>query len=196
MQKSIITLGIILSFSFLSQAQESKETVLEQSYLLNPFQSVINWKGSYLFKFAEHNGTVEFKKGKLFSKDGAITGGTFIIDMTTITNEEHRLHKSNGPVEHLKNSDFFDVTLYPEASLDLTKVTYYSNTNEHRFEGDLTIKDITKSIMIKAMVDDIAKTIKTKFKINRRDWNVNYTNKFKDDAISDAMEFEITLQFE
>ncbi|MFT5078346.1 MAG: polyisoprenoid-binding protein YceI [Planctomycetota bacterium] len=196
MQKSIIILGIILSFSFLSQAQESKETVLEESYLLNPFQSVINWKGSYLFKFAEHNGTVEFKKGKLFAKDGAITGGTFVIDMTTITNEEHRLHKSNGPVEHLKNSDFFDVTLYPEARLDLNKVTYYSNTNEHRFEGDLTIKGITKSIMIKARVDDIAKTIKTKFKINRRDWNVNYTNKFKDDAISDAMEFDITLQFE
>ena len=166
MQKTCITLSIILSFTFFLQAQDTKEKVTEGSYLLNPFQSVINWKGTYLFKFAEHHGTVEFKKGKLYTKDGAITGGSFVIDMTTITNEDHRLDNSRGPIEHLKNSDFFDVTVYPEASLELTKVTYYSNTNEHRFEGDLIIKGISKPIIIKAMVDPQSKTVKTRFKIN------------------------------
>ena len=125
-----------------------------------------------------------------------ITGGSFLIDMTTIISPEHRKNKEHGPVEHLKNSDFFDVTVYPEARLELTKVTYYSNTNEHRFEGDLVIKGISNPIMIKAMVDEQAKTVKTRFRINRRKWNVNYTNKFKDDAISDAMEFDVLLKFE
>lgn len=196
MQKSIITLSIVLSFSLLSQAQDTTKNETQESYVLDTFQSVINWKGSYLFKFAEHTGTVDFKKGTLFTQDGVITGGLFLIDMTSITNEEHRLDSNRGPIEHLKNSDFFDVTIYPEASLKLTKVTYHSSTNEHRFEGDLIIKGVSNPIIIKAMVNDKARTVKTKFKINRRDWGINYTNKFKDDAISDAMEFDVILQFE
>ena len=168
MQKSIITLSIILSISFFSQAQNVKKTNGQETYSLKPDESVVNWKGSYLFKFYEHNGTVNFSKGKLFTKEGSITGGSFSIDMTTITNDEHRLDKGNGPVEHLKNSDFFDVTVYPEASLELTKVTYFSTTNEHRFEGNLIIKGVSNRIMIKAMVDNTTKTVKTKFKINRR----------------------------
>ena len=158
---------LLLCITLISQAQETKEPDTQDSYLLNTFQSVINWKGSYLFKFAEHNGTVEFKKGKLYTKDGVITGGFFLIDMTSISNEDYR--NGRGPVKHLKSSDFFDVTVFPEASLELTKVTYYLNTNEHRFEWDLTIKGITKPIMIKAMVNDIDKKVKTKFRINRRD---------------------------
>ena len=195
MLKTIITLAISLSLSIFANAQKIEKNDSKISHSLVSNQSIINWTGSYLFKYYEHKGTVDFKEGNLITKDGNIIGGSFIIDMTTISNEEYRLDNGNGPIGHLKNSDFFDVTLYPEANLELTKVTYYSNTNEHRFEGNLTIKNISKPIMIKAMVDDEAKTVQTKFKIDRRDWGINYESKFKDSAISDAIAFDITLQF-
>lgn len=184
-----LLLAILLISVATVYAQKKKE------YTLDTSNSVINWTGSYLFHFSDHTGTVAFKKGKLFTKDGAITGGSFLIDMTTISNEEYRLDNSNGPIGHLKNSDFFDVTVYPEARLELTKVTYFSNTNEHTFDGDLTIKGVSNPIMIKAMVDDTTNTIKTRFKINRQEWGIDYKSKFKDSAISDAIEFDVTLQF-
>ena len=187
MQKLLCTFITLICLSAVGQNQKT--------YQLNTEKSVINWKGSYLFQFSDHIGTVNFKKGKLFTKDGAITGGSFLIDMTSITDKHYALDPDNGPVGHLKNSDFFDVTVYPEASLELTKVTYYSNTNEHRLEGNLTIKGISKPIMIKAMVDDQTKIITTKLKIDRRDWGINYESKFKDSAISDAIEFDVNLQF-
>jgi len=180
---------IILLISLASYAQSQKE------YVLNAKKSSINWTGSYLFQFSEHTGTVNFKKGTLITKNGNVTGGSFIIDMTSISNEAYEKNNDYGPVGHLKNSDFFDVEKYPEASLTLTKVTYYSDINEHRFEGDLTIKGISKSIMIKAMVDDQTKTVKTKFKIDRKDWGINYQSNYKDSAISDAIEFDVTLYF-
>ncbi len=196
MQKSIITLSIILCFTMAVTAQMPEESTDNKTYLLDPFQSVLNWRASYAFQFTEYNGTVEFFKGKLYTKDGTITGGSFSIDMTTITTPEHTKNSDHGPVEHLKNSDFFDVEKYPKAHLELTKVTYYSNTNEHRLEGDLTIKDITKPIMIKAMVNDINKTLKTRFIIDRRDWGINYQSKFKDSAIRDDIEFDVFLKFQ
>ncbi|GER59557.1 YceI family protein [Patiriisocius marinus] len=195
MQKTISTLIITLSLSLLVNAQNNTKDDTKVIHSLVTNQSIINWTGSYLFKYYEHKGTVDFKKGNLITKNGNIIGGSFVIDMTTISNEEYRLDNGNGPIGHLKNSDFFDVAIYPEAKLELTKVTYYSNTNEHRLEGNLIIKEISKPIMIKAMVDDVAKTIKTKFKIDRRDWGINYESKFKDSAISDAIAFDILLQF-
>ena len=196
MQKSIITLSIILCFTVNMQAQMPEEKTDNKTYLLDPFQSVLNWRASYAFQFTEYNGTVEFFKGKLFTKDGAITGGSFIVDMTTITTPQHTKNSDHGPVEHLKNSDFFDVEKYPEARLELTKVTYFNTTNEHRLEGNLTIKDITKPIMIKAMVNDIDKTLKTRFIIDRIDWGINYQSTFKDSAIRDDIEFDVFLKFQ
>jgi len=193
-----LILLLCLCFCVTVNAQEeiNEKTELNTTYQLDPFQSILKWKGSYAFQFTEYNGTVEFLKGKLYAEDGKITGGNFIIDMTTITTPEHTKNKEHGPVEHLKNSDFFYVEKYPEAYLELTKVTYYEDINEHRLEGDLTIKDVTKPIMIKAMVDGVKKILKTQFIIDRRDWGINYQSKFKDSAISDAIEFDVTLKFE
>ncbi len=197
MKNTILILFILFNFSFFVKAQEKvNPNIEERTYLLNPFQSVLNWNGSYAFQITEYNGTVALKKGRLYTTDGQITGGSFTIDMTTITTPKHTIDNNNGPVEHLKNSDFFDVIKYPEAHLELTKVTYYSTTNEHRLEGDLTIKGVTKSIMIMAMVNDKKRTLETKFKIDRTDWGINYQSKFKDSTISDAIIFDSILQFE
>lgn len=188
MKNTLFTLGVILCLSTTIYAQN-------ESYDLDIAKSKIKWKGSYLFQFSEHTGTVSFKKGMLTTQKGKITGGNFLIDMTSITNEAYQENPENGPVGHLKNADFFDVAIYPEARLELTKVTYFKDNNEHRFEGNLTIKGISKPIMIRAFADEANKTIKTKFKIDRKDWGITYNSKYKDSAISDAMEFDVFLQF-
>ena len=36
--------------------------------------------------------------------------------------------------------------------------------------------------------------MKTRFKIDRKRWNVNYKSKFKDGAISDAIGFEVSIK--
>lgn len=36
--------------------------------------------------------------------------------------------------------------------------------------------------------------MKTRFKINRQKWNINYKSKMKDSPISDAIAFEISVK--
>ena len=68
--------------------------------------SIVNWRGSMLFSFGEHYGTVNLKSGQLTLDNGTLTGGDFTVDMTTIANVDGGYNE--GLVEHLKNEDFLD----------------------------------------------------------------------------------------
>ena len=186
MQKLILTL-IILSSTLLAAQQQ------DTTYILDTENSVINWTGIYAFQFSEHSGTVQFKEGQLYTTGSTITGGEFIIDMTTIDNEDNKSGK--GPVGHLKNEDFFDVAKYPEAHLKIRTIEYFENTNTHEVFADFTIKGITKSQKFYATADGTTNTLTTQFKIDRTRWGITYNNKMKDHAISDAVGFDVRLVF-
>ncbi|MFP2995094.1 YceI family protein [Spongiivirga sp. MCCC 1A20706] len=163
------------------------------AYELDTTKSVIYWKGSYSFQFSEHNGTVQFSEGTLQTMLGNVVGGEFVIDMTTIDNEDYR--NGDGPVKHLKEPDFFDVKKFPTARLKITKVEYLPEENQHRMLADLTIKGVTKEQKFYAQLDGAKNTFNTRFKIDRTRWGITYNNKLKDHAISDAIEFDVQLVF-
>jgi polyisoprenoid-binding protein YceI len=180
----------IILFLFIGISATSQN---EKYYTLNIDQSVLKWRGTYAFQFSEHSGTVKFKMGTLTTLDDHISGGSFVIDMHSITNEDYE--NDIGPVGHLKNDDFFDVPKYPEALLKITKVTFFQEENKHKMDADLTIKGITKPIEFWSTVDSDKKQLYTQFKIDRRRWGITYNNKLKNHAISDAIEFEVLLDF-
>lgn len=163
------------------------------TYELDTSQSVIHWKGSYSFSFSEHKGTVNLSSGKLYAVNDQITGGSFTIDMTTIDNEDYQ--NGYGPVEHLKDKDFFDVPNFPAAILTVTSVDYITEENRHLFIANISIKGITQSQKFYAIADANSKTLTSKFKIDRTRWGITYNHKLKDKAISDAIEFDVHLVF-
>ena len=59
---------------------------------------------------------------------------------------------------------------------------------------NLTLKGITKPINFRAEFNYQEKELQTRFKIDRKRWNVNYESKFKDGAISDAIGFEVSIK--
>lgn len=185
MKKLLTTIIILTSLATIGQNHVT--------YNVDTFQSVINWRGSYSFKFSEHTGTVYFSKGELQTKGGTIIGGTFTVDMQSITNEDYE--RQEGAVAHLRDTDFFDVEKFPEATLVITKYEYYQNENHHKMEADLTIKGITNPIEFYPTIDVDKKQMKAQFKIDRTLWGITYNNKLKDHTISDAIEFDVILTF-
>ncbi|HBR54915.1 MAG TPA: YceI family protein [Flavobacteriaceae bacterium] len=185
MQKLLITFIIMSGLVMTGQSQKT--------YQLNTKKSAIKWIGKYSFLFSEHTGTVQFTGGELQTSDGNITGGNFLIDMTTITNEEYE--KGLGPVEHLRNEDFFDVNKFPEAKLVITSVEFFPNENRHRMFGNLTIKGITKPVEFWPEVYPEEEKMYVQLKIDRTRWGITHDNKVKEHAISDAIELYVTLQF-
>ncbi len=185
MKKIRIIIIMVLCTSLTSIAQEKLN--------INLTKSSIKWQGEYTFYFGGHEGTINFSEGHLIKTKDLITGGNFTIDMNTLVSTDIEASKAKKSLEdHLKDSDFFDVAKYPIATLSITKVEY-SESSELRMEANLTIKGITKLINFRAFPDYTKKQLTTKFKIDRRRWNVNYNSKIRDGAISDAIGFEVIL---
>lgn len=183
----------LICILFLASSIFTATAQLQKTYPLNTEKSVLHWKGTYSFLFSEHSGVVSFKEGQLQTESTHIVGGSFTIDMTSITNEDYKLNQ--GPVKHLKDKDFFDVPNFSEAKLVITKVSYFAEENQHKMEANLTIKNKTLPVEFWATVDPIKKVLNTRFKIDRRRWGITHNKKLKNHAISDAIEFEAELFF-
>ena len=74
--------------------------------------SDVHWWGYKIAKTeaSSHDGTVNVKSGNLVLKNGAVVGGDFVLDMTSLTATDltgEYQSKLNG---HLKNGDFLDRT--------------------------------------------------------------------------------------
>ncbi|MEP0266357.1 YceI family protein [Dokdonia sp.] len=192
MKKIILTCIILISFSISINAQTRKK----EEFKMKTDQSILNWKGSSLFNFGEHYGTVLFKEGHLKITNGRISGGKFIIDMNTIVNTDGEY--SEGLVMHLKDKDFFDVFNYLTSMLEITQVSYIDDTTVE-ISADLTIKGITKPIEFSGKINSNKGELSTKFIIDRTRWGVVFASKsitsVKDHILSDAIEFEAKLYF-
>lgn len=184
MKKILIYLAVSV-FSLSLNAQEKLQ--------INPQKSSIHWYGYYTFYFGGHDGTIDIKEGYFIKKNQKISGGEFIIDMTTIKSTDIENEEANKSlVDHLKDPDFFDVKKYPLGKLVITKVEYHDATHA-QIHANLTLKGITEPVRFQAEFNFKTRTMTTKFKIDRTRWGVNYNSKLKDSAISDAIGFEVSI---
>ena len=178
---------LILAISFASFTTLSEKIV-------NAKDSKVTWKGYKVT--GEHEGTVDLKAGTLTFEGNKLTGGNFVIDMTTIgaTDLEGEWKvKLDG---HLKSNDFFGVEQHPTATFKITKVE--GKTSPYKVTGDLTIKGITHSKTFDMTVENNSAT--AALKIDRTKFGIEYnSNSFfenlKDKAIYDEFDLNVNLKF-
>ena len=170
MKKVILSLVVFATVLVSCKGKEEKKVAVKEAVIVeavvaesnvNIATSVVLWKG---FKpTGSHNGTVKLASGMMALVDGALTG-EFVIDMNTITDADG-LTKLDG---HLKDADFFDVEKYPTSKFVITSTEM--KEGKMHVTGDLTIKDVTKSITIPATVSEVegVTTFKSEtFELNR-----------------------------
>ena len=137
----------------------------------------MTWKGTK--PTGSHDVTVSLLSGGMVVENGVLKEGEFVIDMNTIKNLDMAGSEGAGKIEkHLKASDFFDVTLYPTSKFVITSALEVEGNLA--VTGNLTIKDVTKSITIPASISttDGTTTFKSElFNIDRADFNVKYGSK-------------------
>lgn len=188
MKKGILVI-FLCSFSIFANAQKIDEINLQKSK--------ITWEGSKLFGFGGHEGTVNFKEGKIIKNNNEIIGGEFIIDMNSIKSNEKDTWVKDL-INHLKGKDFFDVNLNPISKLVFTKVKDVGD-NYLQITANLTINKVTKSVFFVAKLNDVKTQLETRLKIDRTDWNITYKSQgitsIKDEIISDAISFNVILTF-
>ncbi len=157
-------------------------------------QSKIEWVGKKVL--GQHNGTVNFKNGTLTFVKNKLTGGNFIVDMTSINTTD--LDASSGKEKldgHLKADDFFGVEKHKTAILKFTKVKMTSE-GVYNVAATLTIKGKTNPVSFDLTVSDNSAT--TTFMVDRTKYNIKYNSKtffasIGDKAISDEFELKVNL---
>jgi len=77
---------------------------------------------------------------------------------------------------HLRSSDFFDVELHPEATVTFKSKSINKANNKISFEGQLTIKDISDSIVFDATLLESTPHLKAKaiLSFDRSKFNVKF----------------------
>ena len=167
-----------------AEAKKAEKVEVVQTDATNVYNKVKN--GSHVVWRASHLGGVQKRFGKIFLKnakvmvnDGKVTNGSFIIDMSSLTVENFPAGDSQKGklTRHLQSPDFFNVSQYPVAKFELTKVTGTNGDFNSIVTGNLTIKNVTKSITFKANITVSGNEVKLTskdFKVDRSDWGLTY----------------------
>ncbi len=156
----------IVAFSF--------RNVVIENYTADVTKSEINWKAYKVT--GQHEGTVELQDGNLEFTDGALSGGSFVVNMPTLVATDLEGEWKGKLEGHLKSEDFFAVDKYPTAKFVITKVAPKGTPGDYKVYGDLTIKGKTEPIDFYANVkeENGAKVATAKLEIDRTKYDVRY----------------------
>ncbi len=200
--KKLSSLGIIaLVFFTLTAAFTTTGT---NDFKMDTEKSKLTWKGYKVL--GQHEGNISLKEGALSFKEGKLTGGSFTIDMTSITCTDIEDKGTAAKlVGHLSSDDFFGVEAHPTAQLDIKKTVSYGKKDEgyelYKIVADLTIKGTTKEIKFNAHVFPASKDMvsaKAMLEIDRTDFGLRYGSgsfleNLGDNTIYDEFEIEVVL---
>ena len=130
-----------------SQSESSNDNSLQASaasYTINPDQSIIVWTGREVTT-SKHFGNIYFASGQFEVKSGLISSGEFVVDMTTIDNQDLPEERRPRLEAHLKSDDFFSVESHPTALLSILSSESVAD-GKWMVSGELTIKTFTHPV--------------------------------------------------
>lgn len=166
------------------------------TYKVDPAKSNITWVGKKVT--GEHTGKISFSNGTILTDGKAFTGGTFVVDMKSMTCTDISDAETNGKfLGHMTSPDFFDVTGHPTSKLVVTSVKK-TGANTYNVTGDLTIKGTTKPVTFPATVTIAGNkvTAKADVTVDRTAYDIRYGSKKFFESIGDKAifdEFELKL---
>ena len=182
-----IALALTVVFSTLSVAAQTKT--------VDTSKSTVNWEGKKVT--GQHSGTINLKSGTLIFKGNKLAGGTFTVDMTSLTATDisgQSQGKLNG---HLKSEDFFGTEKHPTSILIFKTIAAKSKTL-YTVTADLTIKDKTNPVTFDLTIK--GNTATTTFNVDRTKYDIKYGSgsffdNLGDKAIYDDFQLEVALKF-
>ena len=168
------------------------------TYNVDVNSSTIVWTGYKVT--GNHTGTVKVKNGNLTWDAGKLTGGSFEIDMNSITDTDLEGEYAGKLVGHLKSDDFFGVAKYPTSKFVITKAIPQDTKGNYKIVGNLTIKEKTNEVKFLASVSESNGTINAsgKITVDRSEYDVrfgsgSFFDNLGDKTIYDEFDLQVSL---
>lgn len=190
MLNAIITSLVLL---FAVPAADDAKAVFK----VNTTDSKVVWTGEKIA--GTHTGTITLSQGDLQMDGDKLTGGSFVIDMTSIIDTDLTGEYKEKLEGHLKSDDFFGVSNYPTSTFKITSVKS-TGANNYDVTGDITIKGVTEKISFptEVAIDGGKVTAISKITVDRSKFNVKFGSKsffaeIGDKVIYDEFVLDVTL---
>ncbi|MDH3988834.1 MAG: YceI family protein [Gammaproteobacteria bacterium] len=150
MRKTVQTALLTTFLALAANAQADLSDVPSGEYGLDDHHAYISFTYSHIGYSTPHIGFRNFDANLMLDSENPQNSEIeVVIDTTSI---DSRVDEFNG---HLRGSNFFDTDNYPQATFKSTRI---EGTGEDTFNvtGDLTIKDVTKSVTLEATLNKAA----------------------------------------
>ncbi|MEQ6119182.1 YceI family protein [Reichenbachiella sp. MALMAid0571] len=169
----------------------------QNKWKIDPVHSSIQFDVTHLVvstvtgKFTEFSGTVEAKNDSF--ENAKVEAN---VEVKSITTEN--LTRDN----HLKEDDFFNAEKFPQIKF---KSEYFKKVadNEYLLSGDLTIRDVTKKVSMKAVHtgsitigEKIVSGFKVNFTVNRFDFNLKWDDTLDSGSLVVGENVDIKMNLE
>ena len=146
------------------------------NWAIDPAHSQIGFKVKYMMfinvsgKFKDFQAIIENVDDQFETLNVSFTADVSSIDTNSIDRDEH-----------LVSGDFFDVERFPTITFTSTNIRK-SNQNQFEMLGEITIRDITKKIIIEIVSSDVMKDpwgktivgLSLSGKVNRSDYGLDW----------------------
>jgi polyisoprenoid-binding protein YceI len=141
-------------------------------------------------RFASISGTGET------SASGALSSVALEADVKSVdTNQAQR-------DEHLRSADFFDIAKFPKLTFVSTKID--QNGSDLTITGNLTIKDVTKSVTLKGEISspitdpwgNTRAALGVTGKLNRKDFGLNWNAALETGGLVAGEEVKLSIDAE
>ena len=195
----IITAGIALGSCNTAQKPEAdsgkkSEKIDADKLTVDLNKSVVAWKGEMLSRYS-HTGIINLIEANLTVTGGKIAGGSFTVDMHTITPTDELYNPEEGRskerlVGHLSSPDFFDVENYPVSTFNIKHVDGSTVT------GDFTVRGITHEEQVENVSvtrEDDSYKISGELTFDRTKYDVRFQMTLQDMVLSNDIKLNIEL---
>ncbi len=204
MKKNILMITVVALFVAACGGSSTKEAATEETvaaepttYTVDASASTVAWKGEVAGVYG-HNGVISISEGTITAVGDSITGGSIVIDMTTIQPLDSASYKPADAeqgrivdlIGHLSTGDFFLVEEFPTSTFVIKSQT--GNT----LTGDLTVRGITKEETVTLSSVEVTESGLTGAGVlvfDRQDYDVKWVHYMKDMILSDDITLNISL---
>ncbi|MFI2743849.1 YceI family protein [Zhouia sp. PK063] len=157
---------------------------------INPETSEIKWVGKKIV--GSHNGSIAIKEGFFTFENEELTGGEFLVDMSSINVEDLEGDYKKQLEDHLHSDDFFSTTNHTTAKLVFTNVSKSSN-DKYAVTADLTIKGTTNPVKFDLEINN--EGAYTELKVDRTKYGIRYgSGSFFDNLGDNTIRDNFTLK--
>jgi len=185
----------IVTLAFAAAAGAGDTAPAVATYQIDPVHSELTFRVRHLL--GRVHGTFREWEGTIVMNTADPAKSNVTVEVRTASIETLKAERDN----HLRTPDFFDVQRFPTMSFRSTKVDVKDRSI--RLEGDLTIRDKTKRVVLEGAYQGRFKDpwgkMRTAFlastTINRHDFGVSYNAPFEQmGQIGDEVSIEIAIE--